>query len=64
MRDKPFTYQRANRRRCYWLVRDCIQGRSPCSTKCPDYLSVAGADRIKREKMSHITERAARRKRS
>jgi len=43
-------YQRPNRRKCYWLCRDCLKGQSQCSTKCPDYLSVAEAKRIKREK--------------
>jgi len=43
-------YPHPNRRKCYWLCRDCLKGRSQCSTKCPDYLSVAQAERTKREK--------------
>ena len=61
MSDKPFTYPSADRRRCYWLVRDCLKERGPCSTKCPDFISVARADRIKKERMNHIIERAIRR---
>jgi hypothetical protein len=49
-------YSRPNRRRCYWLCRDCLKGRSQCSTKCPDYVSVAQAERTKREKDNAVME--------
>jgi hypothetical protein len=43
-------YRRPNRRKCYWLCGECLKGHTHrCSTKCPDYLSVARAERIKRE---------------
>ncbi|MBI2851971.1 MAG: hypothetical protein HYX84_02540 [Chloroflexi bacterium] len=44
------TYKRPNRRKCYWFFRDCLKGKSRCSTKCPDYLSIAQAERMKRER--------------
>ncbi len=43
-------YKSPNRRKCYWLCPDCLKRRSPCSTRCPDYLSVAQAERTKWEK--------------
>ncbi len=43
-------YKRPNRRQCYWLCKDCLRGRNKCSTACPDYLSVARADRAKRQR--------------
>jgi len=44
-------YRQANRRKCYWLCQDCLKGhKHRCSIKCPDYLSVARAAQIIREK--------------
>ena len=38
-------YKQANRRKCYWLVKECILGKNPCSYRCPSYISVAQADK-------------------
>ena len=43
-------YPCPNQRKCYWLLRDCLKGRQGCSTRCPDYLSVAQERRIRRAK--------------
>jgi hypothetical protein len=44
-----YLYRRPNRRKCYWLCRDCLKGHSHrCSPKCPDYLSIAKAKKQKR----------------
>gem|GEM_PF-5980335 len=43
-------YKRPNRRKCYWLCRDCLKGHNQCSTRCPDYVSVARAERAIKEK--------------
>ena len=49
-----YLYRRPNRRKCYWLCRECLKGHSHrCSPKCPDYLSIARAERIKREEMNN-----------
>jgi len=43
-------YPCKNTRKCYWLCGECLKGHSRrCSPKCADYLSVARAERIKRE---------------
>ena len=39
-------YRRTNRRKCYWLCRECLKGHNHrCSPKCSDYLSVARAEK-------------------
>jgi hypothetical protein len=44
-------YKCANTRKCYWLcLRECLKKHDKCSTKCPDYLSVATVKRLVREK--------------
>ena len=50
-------YPRPNRRKCYWLCRDCIKGHTQCSTRCPDYVSVARAEKARREKQNGKTQR-------
>lgn len=41
-------YRRPNTRRCYWQCLGCLKGYShKCSPKCPGYLSVAQARRMK-----------------
>jgi len=43
-------YKCANTRKCYWLcLQECLKGHDSCSTKCPDYLSVATVKRLARE---------------
>ncbi len=45
------TYRQPNRRKCYWLCNGCLKGHEHrCSTKCHDYLSVAQAEIMIREK--------------
>jgi hypothetical protein len=61
---KEIVYQRPNRRKCYWLLRDCLKGHNQCSTRCPDYISVARAERIRKEKLAHIIEKNIRREMS
>jgi len=37
-----------NTRKCYWLCRECLKGHSHrCSPKCPDYLSIAKAKKLR-----------------
>ena len=38
-------YKQANRRKCYWLIEDCLLGKSHCSYTCLSYISVAQADK-------------------
>ncbi len=48
--DYGLTYKRPNRRKCYWLCPDCLKGRKgECSYQCPDYISIARAERIRRD---------------
>jgi hypothetical protein len=57
---KEIVYLRPNRLKCYWLLVDCLRGHSQCSKKCPDYVSVARAERIRREKLGLIIEKNVR----
>ena len=43
-------YKQPNRRKCYWMVQECLKGKSPCSYSCPGYLSVAQAERQRKLK--------------
>jgi len=45
LKDKHTYYKRPNGRKCYWMVQECLKGKSPCSYNCPGYLSVAQAER-------------------
>jgi hypothetical protein len=49
MNDLVYPYP--NRRKCYWLVQECLRGHNKCSTRCADYMSVAEAEREKRIKL-------------
>ncbi|MDO8691251.1 MAG: hypothetical protein Q7R39_14790, partial [Dehalococcoidia bacterium] len=62
-KDNMITYPLANRRRCYWLVRDCLKGHeTPCKpSKCADYVSVARAKRERDAKERKRIEQMARR---
>jgi hypothetical protein len=45
-------YKQPNRRKCYyWLVKECLLGKSPCSYSCPGYLSVAQAEKKRQERL-------------
>ena len=45
-------YRQPNRRKCYWLCKGCLKHHEHgCSTKCPDYLSVAQAKAMIKERM-------------
>jgi hypothetical protein len=46
------TYRRPNTpRRCYWHCLGCLKGYARrCSPRCPGYLSVAQAKRLKEER--------------
>jgi len=48
-KDEVTYYKQANRRQCYWLVQECLKGKSPCSFSCPGYLSVAQAKSKQRD---------------
>ncbi len=50
-------YPKANRRKCYWLCPDCLKGHKRCSINCPDYLSVAQAQRQIKERQERILEK-------
>ena len=51
MLEKNFPYyKQPNRRKCYWMLKECLKGKSPCSYACPGYLSVAQADRQRKTK--------------
>ena len=52
---KDIVYPRPNRRKRYWLCRDCIKGRNPCSIKCPDYVSLAEAAKAERARKENLT---------
>lgn len=45
LKDERTYYKQPNRRKCYWLIKECVLGKSPCSYACPGYLSVAQADK-------------------
>ena len=48
------TYRRPNTpRKCYWHCFGCLKGYSrQCSPRCPGYLSVAQAKRLKERRES------------
>ena len=53
------TYKESNRRKCYWRLLtsihwECLKGHlyPECSVRCADYLSVAQADRMIKERRS------------
>lgn len=48
--DEGSYYKQTNCRKSYWLYKECLKHLSPCSAKCPGYLSVAQARRKYLEK--------------
>jgi hypothetical protein len=51
-------YPKANRRKCYFNCLGCLKGHGSCYEKnnCPDYVSVAQADRTIKEKRTEYEE--------